>query len=182
MKITYLAVGLFAALAAAGPQRITVTDDNSTRIQREMLKTTTKHTTTPKHTTTRTTTKKTTTRSTRTTITPRTTITLNPPAHTPTGVCTLSLCADMVNECGMMYGGCFPACPGWPTPQFTPPPCPTATKCDQQICVDDVNECGMMFGGCFDACPGSPTPTFVPPPCPPGSKTKTPRDKIRLVL
>ncbi|KAK6355234.1 hypothetical protein TWF696_004348 [Orbilia brochopaga] len=87
---------------------------------------------------------------------------------TTTPKCTLTLCADGVNECGMWYGGCFPACPGLPTPTFTPPPCPTTSKkkCDITLCADMVNECGMMYGGCFEACPDSPTPTFVPPPCP----------------
>ncbi|KAH6650605.1 hypothetical protein F5144DRAFT_52791 [Chaetomium tenue] len=35
----------------------------------------------------------------------------------------VSVCWDGINECGMMYGGCFPDCKPWPT--FTPPPCPT---------------------------------------------------------
>ncbi|KAJ6260635.1 hypothetical protein Dda_4862 [Drechslerella dactyloides] len=91
-----------------------------------------------------------------------------PPRPTPTKKCDMTLCADAVNECGMMYGGCFPACPGWPTPTFTPPPCPTPKKCDIILCSDAVNECGMMYGGCFEACPDSPTPTFTPPPCPSG--------------
>ncbi|KAK3393637.1 hypothetical protein B0H63DRAFT_554977 [Podospora didyma] len=35
-----------------------------------------------------------------------------------------TVCADYVNSCGMMYGGCFADCRPWPT--FAPPPCPTA--------------------------------------------------------
>ncbi|KAK7966224.1 uncharacterized protein PG986_000501 [Apiospora aurea] len=34
---------------------------------------------------------------------------------------TQTVCADYVNACGQMYGGCFSACTPWPT--FTPPPC-----------------------------------------------------------
>ncbi|EPS39553.1 hypothetical protein H072_6711 [Dactylellina haptotyla CBS 200.50] len=156
MKVAYISAALFAALAAAVPQRVTISDSASTR--REALRPTTsvKITTRPSKTT------RTTTRATTTS-------------------CTLTLCADGVNECSMMYGGCFPACPGLPTPTFTPPPCPTPKKCDQQLCVDNVNECGMMYGGCFEACPWSPQPTFVPPPCPSGWNKGKPGNKPQPV-
>ncbi|KAK4251794.1 hypothetical protein C7999DRAFT_27473 [Corynascus novoguineensis] len=55
---------------------------------------------------------------------PTTTTTLS--TVTPTKPCTtdVTVCWDGINECGMMYGGCFPDCRPWPT--FTPPPCPTS--------------------------------------------------------
>ncbi|KAF3933808.1 hypothetical protein ABW20_dc0107685 [Dactylellina cionopaga] len=144
MKLTYITVALFTALAAAAPQRSHTSEVASTR--RMVARAA------PTKITTR--------------ITTRAKTTFRP---TTTAKCTMSLCVDGVNECGMMYGGCFAACPGLPTPTFTPPPCPTVSKkCDVILCADNVNECGMMFGGCFEACPDSPTPTFVPPPCPSG--------------
>ncbi|KAK4128670.1 hypothetical protein N657DRAFT_639159 [Parathielavia appendiculata] len=51
------------------------------------------------------------------------------PSSTTTSACTATapwLCWDGINECGMMYGGCFPDCKPWPT--FAPPPCPTKDK------------------------------------------------------
>jgi len=90
----------------------------------------------------------------------------------PTTTCNISVCADYINECGKMYGGCFlaPECGGtWPT--FTPPPCSTSPTpdptCTSSICADYINECGKMYGGCFLApkCGGT-WPTFTPPPCP----------------
>ncbi|KAL2023254.1 hypothetical protein VTK56DRAFT_3377 [Thermocarpiscus australiensis] len=39
--------------------------------------------------------------------------------------CPRTICWDGINECGQMYGGCFPDCTPWPT--FTPPPCPAHT-------------------------------------------------------
>ena len=96
---------------------------------------------------------------------------------------TRTVCADYVNACGQMYGGCFPDCKPWPT--FTPPPCtstttppgttvydpppPTTTpstsdSCSTQtVCADYVNECGQWYGGCFSAC--TPWPTFNRPSC-----------------
>ncbi|KAF8534515.1 hypothetical protein BDD12DRAFT_411134 [Trichophaea hybrida] len=49
----------------------------------------------------------------------------------PTSSACPTICADYINSCSMMYGGCFPdpKCTGgsaWPT--FTPPPCPCETK------------------------------------------------------
>ncbi|KAK3336554.1 hypothetical protein B0T19DRAFT_42744 [Cercophora scortea] len=35
------------------------------------------------------------------------------------------VCADWINACGMMYGGCFKDCKPWPT--FVAPPCPSST-------------------------------------------------------
>jgi hypothetical protein len=100
--------------------------------------------------------------------------------------CTLTICADYINSCGQMYGGCYPACSGIPRPTFTAPPCPstksttTTTKpktttrtkiseCPRIICVDKVNSCGLKYGGCYDTC--GPVPTFSVPPCP--TKTTT---------
>ncbi|EWC44096.1 hypothetical protein DRE_07231 [Drechslerella stenobrocha 248] len=150
MKFAYTAAVLFAALAAAAPQRGHSPDEVSIRRAA------------PRPTPTRIT-----TRVTYTTRIATSTKTTRP--STTTEKCDIILCADGVNECGIMYGGCFPACPGLPTPTFTPPPCPTTNKkCDTILCADMVNECGMMYGGCFEACPDSPTPTFAPPPCPSG--------------
>lgn len=96
--------------------------------------------------------------------------------------CQLTVCADHVNECGLMYGGCYPACSGYPTPSFSVPPCPTTSSssdpiptasCTLTMCADYINECGMMYGGCYPACSGYPTPTYVPPPCSTTSSTKT---------
>lgn len=49
-----------------------------------------------------------------------------PPEYFEDPVCTpQDICADYVNDCGKMYGGCFTlACAGDPWPVFTPPPCP----------------------------------------------------------
>ena len=77
---------------------------------------------------------------------------------------------------GMMYGDCFPYCPGqaWPT-TFTPPPCPstsskpTSSVCETTICADYIASCpggDIGYGTCYPACPGYPTPTPTPPPCP----------------
>ena len=95
-----------------------------------------------------------------------------------------TICVDYVNECGMMYGGCFPepACTGgtaWPS--FPKPPCPTTISTASTassstptvspcptICADYINECGQMYGGCFPdpACTGGTVwPTFTKPPC-----------------
>ncbi|KAK4197841.1 hypothetical protein QBC40DRAFT_267223, partial [Triangularia verruculosa] len=38
----------------------------------------------------------------------------------------MTVCADYINECGMMYGGCFPDCKPWPT--FSAPPCKVTTS------------------------------------------------------
>ncbi|CUS10997.1 unnamed protein product [Tuber aestivum] len=85
--------------------------------------------------------------------------------------CKRAICADYVNECGQMYGGCFldPVCTGgtaWPT--FSKPPCPT-TSCSHSICYDGIDKCGQFYGGCTLApeCGGPKTPTFSRPPCPP---------------
>lgn len=94
--------------------------------------------------------------------------------------CDITICADYINSCGLGYGGCYPACPGLPTPTFTPPPCPTTKKptktttkkpC-QTICVDAVNECGIKYGGCY--CREDPFP-YPKPPCPTTTKTTTAR-------
>ncbi|KAK1832811.1 hypothetical protein QBC39DRAFT_370559 [Podospora conica] len=66
----------------------------------------------------------------KTTSTPTTTSTVVPTTPTAPG-CPAGktgsgymLCADYINACGMMYGGCFPDCKPWPT--FVPPPCPSS--------------------------------------------------------
>ncbi|SMY21408.1 unnamed protein product [Zymoseptoria tritici ST99CH_1A5] len=77
-----------------------------------------------------------------------------------------TICADYINDCGQMYGGCFENCPGEPWPTFDPPPCPsptTTTPACNFICVDLINECGQWYGGCYDDC--KPRPTYTPPPC-----------------
>ncbi|KAG0123561.1 hypothetical protein HOY82DRAFT_673910 [Tuber indicum] len=91
--------------------------------------------------------------------------------------CKRAICADYINECGQMYGGCFldPVCTGgtaWPT--FSKPPCPT-TKCSHSICYDGIDKCGQFYGGCTLApeCGGPKTPTFSRPPCPPTTVTST---------
>ncbi|KAK8003923.1 hypothetical protein PG989_003642 [Apiospora arundinis] len=102
---------------------------------------------------------------------------------------TQTVCADYINDCGQMYGGCFSACTPWPT--FTPPPCtlntiststitsaPAVTAAaaadgelpcgGSRLCVDHVRTCGttavLTFGGCYPAC--SPSPIYTAPPCP----------------
>lgn len=75
-----------------------------------------------------------------------------------------TICADFINECGKMFGGCFadPKCTGgtaWPS--FTPPPCPSSTT-----------KPGLMYGGCFtvpEHAAGAARPTPAPPPCPPAA-------------
>ncbi|KAK8067249.1 hypothetical protein PG997_013996 [Apiospora hydei] len=93
---------------------------------------------------------------------------------------TQTVCADYVNACGQMYGGCFSACTPWPT--FTPPPCTpntiststtgTITSAPpRRLCADHVRTCGttavLTFGGCYPAC--SPSPLYTAPPCPTGA-------------
>ena len=114
------------------------------------------------------------------------TLPTTPCTNTPTSSCASTMCSDMINECGQTYGGCFPDCPGYPTPTFTDPGCPptitssstlsVSSTCQQTLCVDYINDCGQMYGGCFANCPGYTTPSFSEPPCPttrkPCSKTK----------
>ncbi|KAK8101490.1 uncharacterized protein PG998_007095 [Apiospora kogelbergensis] len=107
---------------------------------------------------------------------------------------TKTVCADYVNECGQMYGGCFSACTPWPS--FKAPPCTlntistttaapapitsapaaaaaaTELPCGgSRLCVDHVRTCGttavLTFGGCYPAC--SPSPIYTAPPCPTGA-------------
>ncbi|KAM3509363.1 hypothetical protein MY11210_006362 [Beauveria gryllotalpidicola] len=53
-------------------------------------------------------------------------ITATPTATTSVQDCHAhTICIDYVNECGMGYGGCIPACKPWPT--FSKPPCPSTT-------------------------------------------------------
>ncbi|KAI6381644.1 hypothetical protein MCOR25_001114 [Pyricularia grisea] len=101
-----------------------------------------------------------------------------------------TVCWDGTNECGEMYGGCFPDCTPWPT--FSKPPCPsievkpttfstitsppvisgtglvtgfTGTNCfNRTVCWEAVNNCGIPYGGCFPDC--RPWPTFTRPACP----------------
>jgi hypothetical protein len=40
--------------------------------------------------------------------------------------CTQTVCADYINSCGLMYGGCFPYCEGDTFPSFSVPDCPTS--------------------------------------------------------
>ncbi|KAK6537220.1 hypothetical protein TWF694_011417 [Orbilia ellipsospora] len=54
--------------------------------------------------------------------------TTTPFTTTPTTSCTKTLCADYLDACGHMYGGCYPVCEGYTTPVFTPPPCSLTTK------------------------------------------------------
>jgi hypothetical protein len=49
--------------------------------------------------------------------------TASPPSSS---TCTQTVCADYVNSCGMMYGGCFPYCEGSTFPSFSAPACPTS--------------------------------------------------------
>ncbi|EWC44266.1 hypothetical protein DRE_01092 [Drechslerella stenobrocha 248] len=106
---------------------------------------------------------------------------MNAPRPTTTASCTITICADYINSCGLMYGGCYPACKGLPTPTFVPPPCPTTTTTTtratavatttsacQIICVDAVNECGIKYGGCY--CSNLPFP-YPKPPCPTSTTT-----------
>ncbi|KAI5851733.1 hypothetical protein DFP73DRAFT_167314 [Morchella snyderi] len=109
------------------------------------------------------------------------------PSSSSTSACP-SICADYINECGMMYGGCFsdPKCTGgtaWPT--FSKPPCPTASPTSSvcpTICADYINDCGQMYGGCFpdpQCTGGTAFPSFSKPPCP--TTTTTPPPTITTV-
>jgi hypothetical protein len=51
--------------------------------------------------------------------------TTSPPSST---TCTQTVCADYINSCGMMYGGCFPYCEGSTFPTFSAPACPTSSS------------------------------------------------------
>lgn len=65
-----------------------------------------------------------------------------------------SLGVDYIDDCGQMYGGCYPACSGYPTPSFTKPPCSATTTsktktkkpCHKTQCLDHVNDCGQTYG------------------------------------
>lgn len=37
--------------------------------------------------------------------------------------CSSTMCVDNINSCGQTYGGCYPACSGYPPPTFTDPGC-----------------------------------------------------------
>jgi hypothetical protein len=42
--------------------------------------------------------------------------------------CSSTMCVDSINSCGQTYGGCYPACNGYPTPTFADPGCdPSST-------------------------------------------------------
>ncbi|KAK0729023.1 hypothetical protein B0T21DRAFT_204917 [Apiosordaria backusii] len=63
------------------------------------------------------------------TTTPKPPVTTYIPTPTKSSTCNgsgLTVCADYINDCGMMYGGCFPDCKPWPT--FTAPPCRVTTR------------------------------------------------------
>lgn len=118
------------------------------------------------------------------------TITSSSTLSSSTSSCGLTICADYTNSCGMMYGTCYPACSGYPTPTPTPPECPTTSSsktrkpCTKTKCEDYINSCGQTYGGksshhqkpsflpltsvlgCYKACKGYPTPTFTDPGCP----------------
>ncbi|KAF2724886.1 hypothetical protein K431DRAFT_197635, partial [Polychaeton citri CBS 116435] len=83
-----------------------------------------------------------------------------------------TICADYINDCGQTYGGCYPACSGYTTPSFTPPPC-TATPTNTASCTIYVNSCGLTYGGCYDSCK-TPSPSFSDPGCGPTTTTTTP--------
>ena len=97
-------------------------------------------------------------------------------------------CVDMVNKCGLKFGGCYDECKT-PTPTWTTPACPTTTSkwttstrkpssadnCSTRtVCADYVNACGQWYGGCFADC--RPWPTFTPPPCTKTTKVPVPTD------
>ncbi|TKA46431.1 hypothetical protein B0A54_02263 [Friedmanniomyces endolithicus] len=93
--------------------------------------------------------------------------------------CSSSACVEYINYCGLQFGGCYPACPGLPTPTYPDPGCPvtdgreqaatttttTSDTCSSTDCVDYVNECGVKYGGCYEACTGFTTPSFAVPGC-----------------
>ncbi|KAK3941320.1 hypothetical protein QBC46DRAFT_103871 [Diplogelasinospora grovesii] len=54
---------------------------------------------------------------------PTITTTTSPQESSATGPI---ICVDYLNECGMMYGGCFASTSPWPT--FSKPPCATTTS------------------------------------------------------
>ncbi|KAK4193299.1 hypothetical protein QBC35DRAFT_101515 [Podospora australis] len=61
------------------------------------------------------------------TVTPKP-FTTSVPTLKPTSTCNgsgMTLCWDAINECGQMYGACFPDCKPWPTPSA--PPCRITT-------------------------------------------------------
>ncbi|CAK3822948.1 Hypothetical predicted protein [Lecanosticta acicola] len=108
-----------------------------------------------------------------------------------TSSCDRTVCADFTNACGVGYGTCYAACPGYSTPTITPPACskeahPTITvapqiafaadsptgfsetsgTCGQSLCIDYINTCNIKYGGCFPVCSSYTTPTFFDPGCP----------------
>lgn len=97
------------------------------------------------------------------------TTTTSPPSST---TCTSTLCADYINSCGQIYGGCYPACSGHTTPSFTDPGCPTpcsmattlTANATPSFCEktywDSVDACGHFIGGCASYC-GEPYSSVV---------------------
>lgn len=106
-----------------------------------------------------------------------TTTTTTPPPSSAT--CTETLCIDNINSCSQWYGGWFPACPGYTTPSFSDPGCPSVTtSCSSSskssssrdpcewVCLDYFDQCGNTFGpGCWTSCPGGAVPTYATPYC-----------------
>ena len=52
--------------------------------------------------------------------------------------CTQTVCADYINSCGLMYGGCFPACGNYTTPSFADPGCPSTTQTSTTSCTSSI--------------------------------------------
>ncbi|RMZ13582.1 hypothetical protein D0862_02264 [Hortaea werneckii] len=65
--------------------------------------------------------------------------------------CPSTVCAEYINTCSQMYGGCYAACSGFATPTFSPPPCITqprqehrfagtsTSSCESTVCADYIN-------------------------------------------
>ncbi|KAF4453444.1 hypothetical protein F53441_3903 [Fusarium austroafricanum] len=63
----------------------------------------------------------------------------SPPTDCP------DICIDGINDCGVMWGGCYNICSPESSP--TPPPC-KPTDCPE-VCMDGINDCGVKYGGCY---------------------------------
>ena len=87
----------------------------------------------------------------------------------PSSSCGFTECVDSINSCGQTYGGCYPACSGFPTPSYSDPGCPSSfvapisstfdyyatpssssSSCGYIECVDYIGCCGL-YGGCYPA-------------------------------
>lgn len=73
-----------------------------------------------------------------------------------------TVCEYFKNDCGKMFGGCYPA--EGPIPLFADPGCDGNEDRSDETCEWFRNACGKKFGGCYPK--SGPIPMFADPGCP----------------